>query len=157
MNGLATAWEPYSVHKSGGWNRPGLGCGIRRGAGPSVSWSRDPPGVALGRVSLLGPPSCALATLSLCLSPLSKAHSPPPPISLLVTQVLPCCSRASDPQLAKKAVVGTKSGLGCLQGRWGGCCLLHPVLFPTRGRRGHLQPPLAWAGQGLCPPLPTPA
>lgn len=70
----------------------GLGPGVRRGAGPSVSWSRDPPGVALGRVSLLGPPSCALATLSLCPSPLSKAHSPPPPISLLVTQVLPCRS-----------------------------------------------------------------
>lgn len=92
MNGLAAAWEPYLVHKSGGWNRPGAWAWGKKRGRPQCLLVQRPPGVALGGVSLLGPPSCALATLSLCPSPLSKAHSPPPPISLLVTQVLPCRS-----------------------------------------------------------------
>lgn len=79
-------WPLYGSHiwfiRVVGGIGQGLGYGVRRGAGPNVSWSRDPLGVALGRVSLLGPPSCALATLSLSLPTIqgtlpSPTHLPP--------------------------------------------------------------------------------
>lgn len=58
MNGLAAAWEPYLVHKSGGWNRPGAWAwGKKRGRPQCLLVQRPPwggPGEGLSaRTTLL--------------------------------------------------------------------------------------------------------